>query len=93
MSVKLRLARVGKTKQPHYRVVAADTKKARNGEFLEIVGTYRPLEDPSGFAVDNAKVLQWLNKGALPTERVRKLLETTGLWGEFMAGKNPKKKK
>ncbi|MEY3483078.1 MAG: hypothetical protein RLZ40_1121 [Actinomycetota bacterium] len=89
---KLRLARVGKTKQPHYRVVAADTKKARNGEFLEIVGTYRPLENPSGFAVDNAKVLQWLNKGALPTERVRKLLETTGLWGEFMATKTPKKK-
>ncbi|NDE20924.1 MAG: 30S ribosomal protein S16 [Actinobacteria bacterium] len=73
-------------------VVAADTKKARNGEFLEIVGTYRPLENPSGFAVDNAKVLQWLNKGALPTERVRKLLETTGLWGEFMATKSSKKK-
>jgi small subunit ribosomal protein S16 len=93
MSVKLRLARVGKTKQPHYRVVAADTKKARNGEFLEIVGTYQPLKDPSGFAVDNDKVLQWLGKGALPTERVRKLLEINGLWGQFMATKSPKKKK
>lgn len=92
MSVKLRLARIGKTKHPHYRVVAADTKKARNGDFLEIVGTYRPLENPSGFAVDNAKVMHWLKQGALPTERVRKLLEINGLWSEFMATKSPKKK-
>ena len=92
MSVKLRLARVGKTKQPHYRVVAADTKKARNGEFLDIVGTYRPLENPSDFVIDNSKVLRWLNSGALPTERVRKLLEVNGLWGEFIATKTPKKK-
>ncbi|MGA0065080.1 MAG: 30S ribosomal protein S16 [Ilumatobacteraceae bacterium] len=93
MSVKLRLARVGKTKQPHYRVVAADTRKARNGEFLDIVGQYRPLENPSGFVVDPAKVMHWLKNGALPTERVRKLLEINGMWAEFMATKSNAKKK
>lgn len=93
MSVKLRLARVGKTKQPHYRVVAADTRKARNGEFLDIVGQYRPREEPSGFVVDSAKVMRWLNNGALPTERVRKLLEINGVWAEFMATKSNAKKK
>ncbi|MEY3978051.1 MAG: hypothetical protein RLZZ284_907, partial [Actinomycetota bacterium] len=51
------------------------------------------LENPSDFVIDNSKVLRWLNSGALPTERVRKLLEVNGLWGEFIATKTPKKKK
>ena len=90
MSVKLRLTRVGKTKQPHYRIVAADTRSARDGRFLDIVGNYHPQADPSALVVDNAKALKWLKQGALPSERVKKLLEVSGAWAEFMATKKSK---
>ena len=90
MSVKLRLTRVGKTKQPHYRIVAADTRSARDGRFLEIVGNYHPQSEPSALTVDNSKVLKWLKQGALPSERVKKLLEISGAWAEFMATKPAK---
>jgi small subunit ribosomal protein S16 len=87
MSVKLRLTRVGKTKQPHYRIVAADTRSARDGRFLEIVGNYHPRSEPSGLVVDNAKAVKWLRQGALPSDRVRKLLEISGAWAEFESSK------
>jgi small subunit ribosomal protein S16 len=90
MSVKLRLTRVGKTKQPHYRIVAADTRSARDGRFLEIVGNYHPQAEPSALVVDNAKAIKWLKQGALPSERVKKLLEVSGAWAEFMASKKTK---
>ncbi|MEO5975256.1 MAG: 30S ribosomal protein S16 [Ilumatobacteraceae bacterium] len=90
MSVKLRLTRVGKTKQPHYRIVAADTRNARDGKFLEIVGNYHPKNDPSVLSVDNVKAIKWLKQGALPSERVKKLLEISGAWAEFSASKTAK---
>ena len=83
MSVKLRLTRVGKTKQPTYRIVAADARSPRDGRFIEIVGTYEPRQDPSKIVVDNAKAVEWLKKGAQPTERVQKLLQISGAWAEF----------
>jgi small subunit ribosomal protein S16 len=83
MSVKLRLTRVGKTKQPTYRIVAADARAPRDGRFIEIVGTYEPRQDPSKIVVDNAKAIAWLKKGAQPTERVQKLLKISGAWAEF----------
>jgi small subunit ribosomal protein S16 len=83
MSVKLRLTRVGKTKQPTYRIVAADARSPRDGRFIEIVGTYEPRQDPSRIIVDNAKAVEWLKKGAQPTERVEKLLKISGAWAEF----------
>ena len=83
MAVKLRLMRMGKTKQPTYRVVAADSRSPRDGRFIEIVGTYEPRQDPSRIVIDNAKAIDWLRKGAQPTERVQKLLETSGAWAEF----------
>jgi small subunit ribosomal protein S16 len=83
MSVKLRLTRVGKTKQPTYRIVAADSRSPRDGRFIEIVGTYEPRQDPSKIVVDNAKAVDWLRKGAQPTERVEKLLKISGAWAEF----------
>ena len=83
MAVKLRLMRMGKTKQPTYRVVAADSRSPRDGRFIEIVGTYEPRKEPSGVAIDNDKAVAWLKKGAQPTERVQKLLEVSGAWGEF----------
>jgi small subunit ribosomal protein S16 len=83
MAVKLRLMRMGKTKQPTYRVVAADGRSPRDGRFIEIVGFYEPRKEPSGIDIDNDKAVAWLKKGAQPTERVQKLLETSGAWASF----------
>src|SRR3982750_4659751 len=87
MAVKLRLMRMGKTKQPTYRVVAADGRSPRDGRFIEIVGFYEPRKEPSGVEIDNEKAIAWLKKGAQPTERVQKLLETSGAWAEFKGAK------
>jgi small subunit ribosomal protein S16 len=75
--------RMGKKKQPTYRVVAADARSPRNGRFIEIVGTYQPRQDPSIIEIDNDKAVAWLNKGAQPTERVEKLLKISGAWEAF----------
>jgi len=83
VAVKLRLTRVGKTKQPTYRVVASDSRSPRDGRFIEIVGTYRPREEPSGLEIDNEKALKWLRQGAQPTDRVQTLLKLSGAWDEF----------
>lgn len=87
MAVRLRLTRVGKKKQPSYRIVAADSRSPRDGKYLEIVGTYDPRREPSAVTVDNEKAIAWLTKGALPTERVQKLLQISGAWEEFQATK------
>jgi len=83
VAVKLRLMRMGKKKQPTYRVVAADARSPRNGRFIEIVGTYQPREDPSVISIDNDKAVHWLRHGAQPTERVEKLLKISGAWEQF----------
>jgi small subunit ribosomal protein S16 len=88
MAVKLRLTRVGKTKQPHYRVIAADSRRARDGRFIEILGQYNPRTEPSTIAIDNDKAVKWLMQGAQPTERVRKLLEISGAWEQFTTAKS-----
>ena len=85
MAVKLRLTRVGKTKQPQYRIVAADSRSPRDGRFIEILGHYNPRTEPSTLTVDNDKAVKWLSDGAQPTERVRKLLEISGALDEFGA--------
>ena len=73
--VKLRLMRMGKKKQPTYRVVAADSRSPRDGRFIEIVGTYEPRAEPSVVKLDQAKVQKWLSQGAQPTETVAKLIK------------------
>ncbi len=83
MAVKLRLMRMGKKKQPTYRIVAADSRSPRDGRFIEIVGTYQPRLEPSGVVVDEEKALKWLRNGAQPTEPVQKLLEISGAWAAF----------
>ena len=88
MAVKLRLTRVGKTKQPQYRVIAADSRRARDGRFIEILGQYNPRTEPSTVNIDNDKAVKWLMQGAQPTERVRKLLEISGAWAQFSAAKS-----
>ncbi len=90
MAVRLRLTRVGKKKQPTYRIVAADARSPRDGRYLEIVGTYDPRREPSAITVDNDKAVEWLRKGAQPSERVQKLLEVSGAWEQFQASKASK---
>ena len=83
MAVRLRLMRMGKRKQPTYRVVAADKRKARNGRFIEVIGFYDPRRDPSVIEIENEKAIRWLSEGAQPSERVEKLLKISGAWDEF----------
>ena len=88
MAVKLRLMRMGKKKQPTYRVVAADSRSPRDGRFIEIVGTYAPrgrsTSEPEAIvSIDNDKALKWLRQGAQATDRVERLLKASGAWGEF----------
>ena len=87
MAVKLRLTRIGKTKQPQYRIVATDSRSPRDGRFIEIVGHYNPRQEPSALTVNNDKAVKWLMEGAQPTERVKKLLEISGAWGEFTSAR------
>ena len=90
MAVKLRLTRVGKTKQPQYRIVAADARSPRDGRFIEILGQYNPREEPSLINVDNDKIVKWLAEGAQPTERVAKIIKISGAMEQFEAAKASK---
>ncbi len=87
MAVKLRLTRIGKKKQPQYRIVAADARSPRDGRFIEILGHYDPRQDPSVLTVDNDKAVKWLGEGAQPTERVAKLLKISGAMEQFESSK------
>ena len=86
MAVRLRLMRMGKKKQPTYRVVAADARSPRDGRFIEVVGTYNPRTEPSEIKIDIAKAVRWLRDGAQPSERVVKLLKVSGAWKAFESG-------
>jgi small subunit ribosomal protein S16 len=79
MAVKLRLARVGSKKNPIYRVVAADSRSPRDGRFIEILGRYNPQTEPSTIELDEAKIKEWLSKGAQPTESVARLLKVKNI--------------
>jgi len=83
--------RMGKKKQPTYRIVAADGRSPRDGRFIEILGTYEPRLEPSGVKVDNAKAVKWLSQGAQPTETVAKILKISGAWEEFTTSKSTAK--
>ena len=86
MAVKLRLKRMGKKKQPTYRVVAADARSPRDGRFIESIGFYAPRAEPSEVKIDNDKAVEWLRKGAQPSETVQKLLKISGAWDQFQGG-------
>jgi len=90
LSVKIRLMRVGKTKQPTYRVVVADSRSPRDGRIIETIGHYGPRQDPSYFDLDDEKALMWLRRGAQPSEQVQKLLAVHGVWATFEAEKGKK---
>ncbi len=89
MAVKLRLRREGTVKRPHYRIVAADSRSPRNGRFIESIGHYHPLDEPSTIQLDGERALHWLRNGALPTAAVEKLLRIDGVWEQFKPGDAP----
>jgi small subunit ribosomal protein S16 len=79
MAVKIRLRRMGTKQTPFYRVVVADERTARDGRFLESLGTYDPRKNPVGLKLDADKALRWLERGAQPTDTVRTLLRSAGV--------------
>jgi small subunit ribosomal protein S16 len=79
MAARIRLARVGSKKNPVYRVIVADSRSPRDGRFIEIIGRYNPQADPSIIELDEAKVRDWMSKGAQPSESVRRLLKAKGI--------------
>ncbi|WP_155286664.1 30S ribosomal protein S16 [Lacticaseibacillus zhaodongensis] len=83
MSVKIRLKRMGSKKNPFYRVVVADSRSPRDGRFIEQLGYYSPLTEPITLKLDNDKVLDWLQKGAQPSDTVRTLLSSEGILQKY----------
>jgi small subunit ribosomal protein S16 len=79
MSVRIRLTRVGATKQPTYRLVVADSRSARDGRAIDTIGHYNPRTDPIELVVDEAKAKDWMAKGAQPSDTVRRLFKQAGV--------------
>ena len=85
MATKIRLARAGAKKKPFYQVVVADERCKRDGRFIENVGTYDPNQNPAVFKLEEGKTLEWLAKGAQPTDTVKQILKKTGIWAKFVS--------
>jgi small subunit ribosomal protein S16 len=90
MAVKIRLNRMGAKKNPFYRIVVADSRAPRDGRFIEILGNYDPSKQPAAVSVDEDKVLDWMNKGAQPTDTVKNLLSKQGIMAKFAESKKTK---
>ena len=89
--VKIRLKRMGATKRPFYRVVVADSRSPRDGRFIEQIGKYHPMDDPSLVEIESERALYWLEQGAQPTDQVRNLLRIDGVWERFESSRPAKK--
>ena len=83
MAVKIKLTRLGKIRNPQYRIAVADSRTRREGRAIEIIGRYHPKQDPSLIEIDSERAQYWLSVGAQPTEPVLKLLKITGDWQKF----------
>lgn len=83
MAVKIKLTRLGKIRNPQYRIAVADARNRRDGRAIEVIGRYHPKEEPSLIEVDSERAQYWLSVGAQPTEPVLKLLKITGDWQKF----------
>ena len=93
MAVKLRLTRMGKKKQPAYRVVAIDSHTKRDGEYIELIGTYNPLTKPATVKLDEEVALKWLSEGAIPSDTVKNLFKEAGIMKKFADSKVKSTKK
>jgi small subunit ribosomal protein S16 len=85
VAVRIRLRRIGKKKQPQYRLVVADSRAPRDGRFIETIGQYNPRVEPPLIKVDEARALHWLRSGAQPSDTARSLLEKAGVWQKLGA--------
>lgn len=83
--VKIRLLRMGRHKSPYYRIVVADSKSKANGAYIELLGTYNPLNN--SISLKNEEIAKWLKNGAQPTDTVKTFLKKAGIWSAFMNGK------
>ena len=84
MTTRIRLRRMGSSKRPFFRVVVADQRSPRDGRFIENIGRYHPLDDPSVIEIDQGRALHWLRVGAQPSDQVRNLMQKVGIWDEFV---------
>ena len=93
MAVKIRLARVGRRKAPYYRIVVADSRRARDGRFIEILGQYQPLQQEGPeHKVDEERALRWLGEGAMPSDTVRSIFRKMGIMRKFHEQRVARKK-
>ncbi len=90
MAVKIRLKRMGAKKAPFYRLVVADSRSPRDGRFIETIGTYNPLVNPTEIKIDEEKTMKWLNNGAIPTDTVKNILSKAGIMEKFHNSKQGK---
>ena len=91
MAVKIRLTRLGSKRRPFYRIVATDSRRRRDGEYIELIGTYEPIND-SKVRIDEELALKWLNRGAIPTDTVKSLFSKNGIMKKFAEEKVKKDK-
>ncbi len=84
MAVSIRLSRFGAKKVPFYRIVVIDSKKAREGKFIDQVGTYDPRKNPPEVTLKEEVILKWLGTGARPSETVKRFLKSSGVWEKFI---------
>ncbi len=91
MAVKIRLTRMGAKRRPFYRIVATDSHRKRDGEYIELIGTYEPIND-SKVNIDEELALKWLNRGAIPTDTVKNLFSKNGIMKKFADSKVKKDK-
>ena len=91
MAVKIRLTRMGAKKRPTYRIVATDSRRSRDGEYLELIGTYAPIEENS-VKLNEEVALKWLNCGAIPTDTVRNIFSKAGIMKKYAESKVKKDK-
>lgn len=91
MAVKLRLTRMGAKKKPSYRIVATDSRRSRDGQYIELVGTYAPVGEAK-VNINEEVALKWLNRGAIPTDTVKSLFTKAGIMKKFAESKEKKDK-
>jgi len=90
MAVKIRLKRMGSKRKPFYRIVVADSRSPRDGRIIEQIGTYNPVTSPADVTIDETKALDWMTKGAQPSDTVRNLFSNEGILKKFHEQKNQK---
>lgn len=93
MAVKIRLMRMGAKKRPFYRIVATDSRSRRDGEYLELVGTYNPINSEKDVKINEEVALKWLNNGAIPSDTVRSLFKDAGIMKKFAESRDKKETK